>query len=174
MRFKLCLVTAFLVASAVAKTFQFTVPLSDLQEWAGVVLTTRAAQVTGHSGVHLAVKDCEMHFGGTVTDYAGTPDGWVFEPMNVCVEPFFGKSKQTNKDWTAYGDDVLNNQKGLSLTGVPRIWPEHLTGPVEDSNPNHALELHPLIRLERDADEARDFASFVHATEALAGISETT
>jgi hypothetical protein len=75
MRFKLCLVTAFLVASAAAKTFQFTVPLSDLQEWAGVVLTTRAAQVTGHSGVHLAVKDCEMHFGGTVTDYAGTPDG---------------------------------------------------------------------------------------------------
>ena len=114
-----------------------------------------------------------MHFGGTVIDYKGTPDGWVFEPMNVCVQPFFGADEQRNADWLKFGERIVNGPMPVNVTGVPRIWPEHLSGGNEDSNPNHALEIHPITKLD-DNGTPRDFSTFVFAPEGLAGISEGT
>jgi hypothetical protein len=96
----------------------------------------------------------------------------VFEPMNICIQPFFGKDTQSNKDWIDFADSVTG--KTVKLTGVPRIWPEHLTGGQGDSNPNHALELHPLVKLQDGDQPERDFTQFIFAPSGLPGISENT
>jgi hypothetical protein len=83
-----------------------------------------------------------MHFGAHTSTFQGTPDGLVLEPMNTCVQPFPGKSEQDDKDWNAFGDQMVNST--VTATGVPRIWPEHLEG-GSASNPDHAVELHPLV-----------------------------
>src|SRR5258707_9328086 len=90
-----------------AKSFVFTVPADALKSWTDDVVVTVPAELAGHSGVHQVQKDCEMHFGGTVKGYKGTPDGWVFEPMNVCVQPFFGTAKQKNADWLNFGEGLV-------------------------------------------------------------------
>ena len=151
----------------------FSVPYDDLKVWTqSIVINLKEVTVLGSSGVHRAESDCEMHFGASVKGYAGDPVGWVLEPMNVCVVPFFGKSKQANSDWIAFGASLKN--KTIGVDGVPRIWPEHLIGKDSPSNPNHAMEIHPVTRM-TVGNKLYDFTKFIFAPEGFqGGLSQTT
>lgn len=123
----------------------FTLPYEDLKVWAdNITISLDEVTILGHSGVHAVKSDCEMHLGASVKGYAGEPAGWVLEPMNVCIAPLKGQ-KYSKKEWLDWGNSLT--RKKVKVEGVPRIWPEHLRGGNEDSNPNHAMELHPLTRL---------------------------
>jgi hypothetical protein len=140
----------------------FTIPLENLKEWSqSIIVTMNNVTITGNSGVHKLENDCELHFGASIEGYRGDPSGLVMEPMNVCEEPFFGKTKQVDKNWTDFAKSLKN--KKVTAEGVPRIWPEHLEGEgTSSSNPNHALEIHPLTKL-KTADKTYDFSKFVYA-----------
>lgn len=165
-RFLVCIVAATAAAFAQGDRV-FSVPLRDLQQWAeNIVVTLDKVTITGHSGVHPLKDDCEMHFGAQVAGYSGDPAGWVLEPMNVCEKPFFGEPEQKNASWTRFARGLV--EKTVRAAGVPRIWPEHLDGEESDSNPNHAVELHPLTHLTGPGQD-RDFSSFVFAPETYQG-----
>ena len=132
-------------------------------------VTLNNVHIEGHSPVHAIASDCEMHFGAHATTFQGSPDGLVLEPMNVCVQPFPGQSEQSNSDWTTFGNGLLNST--VSATGVPRIWPEHLNGGTA-SNPDHAVELHPLASI-TSSGATTDFTD-VFAGAYRGGVGQTT
>jgi len=112
-----------------------------------------------------------MHLGARVAGYDGDPDGWVLEPMNLCVEPFFGHAQQSNKDWEDFGKSLEGAK--VRVEGVPRIWPEHLIGGSR-SNPDHAVEIHPMTRLQR-GNHVYNFTSFIYAPDGfIGGVGEDT
>jgi len=143
----------------------FSIPLEDLRTWSRKVIVPLNVEVSGHSKVHKVEADCEMHFGAKASGYDGDPDGWVLEPMNLCLESFPGKSGHSNKDWEDFGDSLKGAR--VRVEGIPRIWPEHLIG-GGPSNPNHAVELHPLVKLQR-GNHVYDFTSFVYAPDGFPG-----
>ncbi len=149
----------------------FSIPLDDLKDWSQKVTISVNVEILGHSKVHNVDADCEMHFGAHVPSYRGEPDGWVLEPMNLCLESFPGKSGHSNRDWEDFGTSLTGAR--VRVDGVPRIWPEHLVG-GGPSNPNHAIEIHPVVKLQR-GNKIYDFATFVYAPEGFpGGVSEGT
>jgi hypothetical protein len=136
----------------------FSIAIDDLKLWAEKIVVPFDARITGHSAVHPLDQDCEMHFGAQSDSFRGDPPGMVLEPMNLCVQPFFGKTQVVKKDWTNFGDGLVGST--VHVEGVPRIWPEHLIGTESDSNPHHAVELHPLTLL-KQGNTKRDFSAFV-------------
>ena len=138
----------------------FVVPLARLDDWTKcVVAEFDNVTITGNSPVHPQGDDCEMHFGAKVEGYTGDPEGVVLEPMNICVETFFARMAYKKKDWEDFGR--LLAKKKVKVEGVPRLWPEHLDGSESSSNPNHALEVHPLTRL-TIGGTTRNFSSFIY------------
>jgi hypothetical protein len=85
--------------------------------------------------------------------------------MNLCITPFPGKAVQSNKDWEDFGKSLKGAK--VRAEGVPRIWPEHLVGGAE-SNPNHAVELHPLTKLQQGT-RVFDFTSYIYAPDGFEG-----
>src|SRR5882672_2893238 len=139
----------------------FTIPINNLRDWANtVVVTVDGVRIEGHSNVHPLASDCELHFGAHSTNFQGDPDGFVLEPMNVCVQPFPGKTGQSNADWLAFANQITGTV--VIVSGVPRIWPEHLVGGNEASNPNHAVEIHPLTTV-TTGGKTIDFAPNIFA-----------
>ena len=135
---------------------EFSVPLSSLRDWAKtVVVTMQNVKIEGNSAVHALEDDCEIHFGAHTPDFSGAPDGLVMEPMNACVED--PPSPATS--WTAFAKSLKNTT--VTAAGVPRIWPEHLVG-GSDSNPDHAVELHPLASMV-SAGNTFDFSANIFA-----------
>lgn len=175
------LLLCFLVAMAVITTALtlrvgaaeriFTVPLDSLREWSTGITTSLNVQILGHSPVHDEASDCEMHLGAKLPAYDGDPVGWVLEPMNLCLEAFPGKSTASKKDWESFGDGLVGAK--VRVVGVPRIWPEHLIGGRTASNPNHAVELHPMTELQRGSNDYK-FSSFIYAPDKFEGISDRT
>jgi hypothetical protein len=158
--------------AARAAPLEFTIPLGNLRDWAGsAVATLDSVHIKGHSVVHKLDKDCEIHFGADTPAFGGNPDGLVLEPMNACIEPFPGKDVQNDADWTAFGDQITG--RTVTATGVPRIWPEHLTGGGAPSNPNHAVELHPLTAI-IFGEQTVDFSPDIFAGEFRGGVHEPT
>jgi hypothetical protein len=151
----------------------FSVPLNDLKIWSENVVVPFKAKITGHSAVHAAASDCEMHMGAALNSYGGDPPGWVLEPMNLCEELMPKMGITSKAKWEILGDTLTN--KNVTGSGVPRLWPEHLEAdPAHaDSNPSHATEIHPLVDLSLGADKY-DFSSFIYAPEELAGIKPKT
>ena len=135
-----------------------------------MVVTLDSVHIEGHSAVHPVASDCEMHLGAHTISFAGDPDGLVLEPMNACVQPLLPNTPQNNKDWTDFGDKITGTS--VTASGVPRIWPEHLIGGGA-SNPNHAVELHPLTELV-SASGTFDFAPNIFAGGFQGGLSEST
>src|SRR5215813_5174819 len=144
----------------------FSIPVEVLKNWSENIVISMDAKITGHSGVHSLQSDCEMHFGGQSDSFQGIPPGLVLEPANLCVQPFFGKTKLVRKDWLTFGESLVGAT--VKVRGVPRIWPEHLIGKESDSNPHHAVEIHPLTVLKRGTLE-RDFSSFIFDPEEYEG-----
>ena len=152
---------------------EFSVPMTNLRDWASAVITTvDQVRIEGHSKVHKVADDCEMHFGAHTPAFKGDPDGLVLEPMNACVQAFPGKSEQSDKDWTDFADKVTNATSTLRASGVPRIWPEHLVGGGV-SNPDHAVELHPLTTLV-SSGKSFDFSENIFAGDYSGGVGEPT
>ena len=151
---------------------EFSIPISNLRQWAStVVVRMPEVKIEGHSKVHRQEADCELHFGAHSTAYKGIPAGLVLEPMNVCTAPFQGEEEQRDADWINFAKRINNTV--VTVTGVPRIWPEHLTGGNEPSNPNHAIELHPLLTVETNGENF-DFSANVSAGPYRGGVSEPT
>lgn len=143
-----------------AKDRVFSIPLDDLKAWSERVVVPMTVKVTAHSQVHPRAKDCEMHFAAESDDYEGDPPGLVLEPMNLCVEPFFGKgTRRAPEKWMEFGDDATKDE-AVQAEGVPRIWPEHLVGEAKPANPHHAIELHPLTAL-TVGGKTRHFSSLI-------------
>ena len=151
---------------------EFSIPINDLREWAGtVVVTVNEVHIEGHSNVHPIASDCEVHLGAHSTSFQGDPDGLVLEPMNACVAPFPGKTAQNNADWIAFTNQITGTI--VTVSGVPRIWPEHLSGGNEPSNPNHAVEIHPLTAVVA-AGKSFDFAPNIFAGDYTGGVGQPT
>ena len=151
---------------------QFSIPMKNLTEWAKtVVVTIDQVSIEGHSKVHSIESDCELHFGGHSPNFQGDPDGLVLEPMNACVQPFPGQTEHDNADWIQFSNDITGTT--VSVSGVPRIWPEHLSGGNEPSNPNHAVEIHPLIMV-KAGGQTFDFAANVFAGDYEGGVGQNT
>jgi hypothetical protein len=151
---------------------EFSIPISNLSDWAQtVVVTVNGARIEGHSKVHPLDSDCELHFGAHSTNFQGDPDGLVLEPMNVCVAPFPGKTEQSNADWITFSNQITGTV--VTVSGVPRIWPEHLSGGNEPSNPNHAVEIHPLTSVAAGGKNF-DFAPNIFAGDYTGGVGEPT
>jgi hypothetical protein len=149
----------------------FSIPLDQLKNWSDQVVTSMNVDIAGNSKVHAIGNDCEMHFGAKMPGFRGEPDGIVLEPMNLCVEPFPGKSSQANRDWEEFGRGLKGAR--VRAEGVPRIWPEHLIG-GSDSNPDHAVEIHPMTKLQR-GNEVLTFSGFIFAPEGFdGGVGEAT
>jgi len=158
-----------------AVPLEFSIPMGNLRDWAKTVVTTLdGVKVEGHSAVHPLDQDCEMHLGVHTPAFRGNPDGLVLEPMNACVAKFPGKPGQNNADWTAFGDQLVNESGAnpLAVSGVPRIWPEHLNGGTA-SNPDHAVELHPLTSVVTQGQPV-NFGVDVFAGDYHGGVGEET
>lgn len=152
---------------------EFSIPINSLRQWASsVVVRIPEVKIEGHSKVHKPDADCELHFGANSRNYAGLPPGLVLEPMNVCTAPFEGATEQKDADWINFAEQI--NKSVVTVTGVPRIWPEHLTGGGEDSNPNHAVEVHPLLTIIDANGKLFDFSGNVSAGEYSGGVKEPT
>ena len=150
----------------------FTIPIKNLVEWSKtVVITMDAVNIEGHSNVHPLASDCELHLGAHSANFQGDPNGIVLEPMNACVQPFPGQTENNKSDWINFANEVTGTS--VSVTGVPRIWPEHLDGGNEASNPNHAVEIHPLTFL-KAGGQTFDFAPNVFAGDYEGGVKEPT
>src|ERR1044072_106621 len=152
---------------------EFSIPISNLQQWANSVLVTLDnVKIEGNSGVHLEDADCEIHFGAHAPGFKGDPDGLVLEPMNACSMPFPGKDEQKNSDYLDFAKRIEKGQD-VTVKGVPRIWPEHLHGGGA-SNPDHAVELHPLKFVEGPDGSKTDFTENLSAGEFRGGVSSPT
>jgi hypothetical protein len=92
--------------------------------------------------------------------------------MNVCEVPFPGKATHANADWESWAASLKGAR--VRVEGIPRIWPEHLVGGT-DSNPDHALELHPLTKLQR-GNRTFDFTRpYIYAPDGFpGGLSEAS
>jgi hypothetical protein len=151
---------------------EFSIPMKNLTDWAKtVVVTMDSVSIEGHSNVHSLASDCELHFGGHSPNFKGKPEGLVLEPMNVCVAVFPGKTQNNKADWLNFSDQIKDTV--VTVSGVPRIWPEHLSGGNEPSNPNHAVEIHPLTSV-KTGGQKFDFAPNVFAGEYEGGVKEPT
>ena len=159
-------------AAKAAAPKEFSIPINNLREWANsVVVNVNDVRIEGHSKVHAMDSDCEIHLGGHSTNFQGDPDGLVIEPMNACVAPFPGKTAQSNADWINFSNQITGTV--VTLAGVPRIWPEHLSGGNEPSNPDHAVEIHPLTSMVA-AGKSFDFALNIFAGDYNGGVGEPT
>jgi len=158
---------------------EFMLPLASLDQWSAHVQTTlNNVKISGHSPVHDQANDCEMHLGATSSDFAGNPNGLVLEPMNACCTDLPTPPTGVNvtsgpQEWTGWGDQLVKAQKVVTATGVPRIWPEHLIGGGA-SNPNHAVELHPLVTLAQPGGTKEDFTKNIFAGTYQGGLKEAS
>ncbi|KAB2880914.1 hypothetical protein F9K33_02845 [bacterium] len=163
MRYVLQFLFFILINSLNQETFAqkiFSVPYDFLEKCTkGITIRLDNVKITGNSNVHALEDDCEMHFGATCDDYNGDPRGLVLEPMNLCDMPYFNKEEQSNADWNQFAKQLKNRK--VSVEGVPRIWPEHLAGKESPSNPNHALEIHPVTKI-ITPQETFDFSEFIY------------
>jgi hypothetical protein len=146
--------------------------MKNLTDWAKtVVVTMDQVNIEGHSNVHPLASDCELHFGGHSPNFQGDPDGLVLEPMNVCIQPFPGETEFDKARWIQFSNDITGTV--VTVSGVPRIWPEHLSGGNEPSNPNHAVEIHPLTSV-KAGGKTFDFVNEVFAGDYEGGVGEPT
>lgn len=152
----------------------FSVPLQDLKRWSEHVVVELDAKITGHSHVHAEAQDCEMHLGAMVKGYRGVPDGWVVEPMNLCLESMPEKGIENRRDWESLGDSLTG--ASVHLAGVVRLWPEHLKANFADvsSNPAHATELHPLTKITRSGGSKLDCSALIYPPGELIGVKPKT
>jgi len=162
--------TAGAKPSKAAAPKEFSTPMKNLTDWAKtVVITMDQVSIEGHSNVHALKSDCELHFGGHTPNFKGDPDGLVMEPMNVCVQPFPNETEFQKARWLKFANDITGTV--VTVSGVPRIWPEHLVGGNEPSNPNHAVEIHPLTSVKTGA-QTFDFVTNVFAGGYEGGVQE--
>lgn len=111
--------------------------------------------------VHDVAHDCEAHVAGRLSDDSlAAPHATVLEPPNLCDAPVPG-------GWRARLQRGFGHRT-CEAAGFPRVYMEHWHGSLGATNPQHMLELHPLLSLEC-GDSAIDFRPFLRA---LPGMSQ--
>jgi hypothetical protein len=127
---------------------QFEFTEAFLKDWAEHPIRDMAVTLDCAGPVHPAAQDCELHIGSQLTDSSiGDFEGIVLEPPSICADQ--------GSNWRA----KINTFKDQACVGhgFPRAWPEHLTSGSGCSNPNHILEVHPLLTLKCGTDDPIDF-----------------
>jgi len=127
---------------------QFELSEATITQWAADPLHDLSVMLDCAGPVHPAANDCELHIGAKLDDPSiGDFTGIVLEPPNVCAEH--------GKNWRT----AINALTGKHATahGFLRAWPEHLTSGSGCSNPNHILEVHPLLTLQSGNQDVLDF-----------------
>lgn len=160
MRALVIIVAACLSAiSLFAQERQSRFELSEefVRSWSTQPVRDVQAKIDCAGPVHTAEKDCEIHIGAAFTDPSFTDfPNVVLEPPNLCKAP----RKPTRAE--------LNELSGEQCTanGFLRAWPEHLDNGSGCSNPDHVLEVHPMVKL-TCPDASYDFLDKLHAEEDL-------
>ena len=99
-------------------------------------------RILGPGPVHNEANDCEIHIGAELHDPAISDfPNIVLEPPNVCKDD----RKPSNQAWRNFY--ATTSGRTCVSEGFIRVWPEHLTGGVLPSNPDHFMELHPMRSL---------------------------
>lgn len=140
------LLTSPLWAQDHSSQFEFTE--SFVKDWANHPVRDVPVTLDCAGPVHPAAQDCELHIGAQLADPSiGDFQGVVLEPPSICAD---GGNKWRTK---------INEFKGASCVGhgFLRAWPEHLTTGSGCSNPNHILEVHPMLTLKCGNAEPLDF-----------------
>jgi hypothetical protein len=162
MRIRLPLVVlGMLVASAGAaqeheSRFEFTEAF--VKDWGHHPVRDLQAMLDCAGPVHPAEQDCELHIGAHLVDPSiGDFAGIVLEPPSICADG--GVTWRT----------TINAFKNESCVGrgFLRAWPEHLASGSGCSNPNHILEVHPLLTLTCGNHEPLSFADKLRVVDNL-------
>ncbi len=137
---------------------QFEFTESFLKDWANQPVRDIAVKLDCAGPVHPAAQDCELHIGAQLADPSiGDFQGVVLEPPSICVDG--GTTWRTK----------INGFHGQSCVGhgFLRAWPEHLTTGSGCSNPNHILEVHPMLTLKCGTGAPLDFTSGLRVVDGL-------
>ena len=119
------------------------------------------------SKVHPLKSDCELHLAAVPVENGLTsPEGWVVEPPYLCNPK--NKPPVGNK-WDVFYDDNFVNQDNCTVFGFPRILDEHLRGEETPTNPHHAFEIHPAVKL-TCGETTTDFTKFLTHLEGMSEI----
>jgi len=128
--------------------------------------------------VHTLDADCEIHI---ATTPEGPPLGSlpsvIVEPPNVCKFSPRGthvasESELRNKTWPAYLDTHVMG-KTCEVRGFPRIFTEHAQGDADPANPNHVLEIHPVLSIKCDGHQL-SFSTFLTYIAGMRAIKPST
>jgi hypothetical protein len=147
---------AFLLVAApmgAQRSVQFDVTEEFLRSWAARPVAALPVRLDCASKAHNAPNDCELHVGAKLADPEISDHQWiVLEPPNVCKHP--------GAKWRS----TINKHRGedCTATGFLRAWPEHLSMGQGCSNPEHFLEVHPLLSLSCGTT-TYDFTSMLRA-----------
>jgi hypothetical protein len=150
-----CLLAVPLLAQNHQSRFELTDEF--VRSWSAEPVRDVEARLDCAGPVHTAEKDCEIHIGAEFVDPSFTDfPNVVLEPPNLCQPP----RKPTRAE--------LNELSGEECTanGFLRAWPEHLDNGSGCSNPDHFLEVHPMVRM-KCPSQSFDFIDKLHAEEDL-------
>jgi hypothetical protein len=150
-----CLFSLTLLAQERQSRFELSEDF--VRSWAAGPVRDVRARIDCAGPVHPPKNDCEIHIGAAFVDSSFTDfPNVVLEPPNLCKAP----RKPTRAK--------LNELSGEECTanGFLRAWPEHLDNGSGCSNPDHVLEVHPMVTL-TCPDASYDFIDKLHAEEDL-------
>ena len=137
---------------------QFEFTEAFLRDWAQHPVRDVAVKLDCAGPVHPAAQDCELHIGAQFADPSiGDFQGVVLEPPSVCAD---GGAKVRS---------TINEFHNASCVGhgFLRAWPEHLTSGSGCSNPNHILEVHPMLTLRCGTSSPLDFTTGLRVAQGL-------
>lgn len=149
------LFTSALLAQEYQSRFELTEEF--VRSWSAEPVRDVDAVIDCAGPVHTPEKDCEIHIGAAFADPSFTDfPHVVLEPPNLCKTPREPKRAELNE---LSGEPCIAN-------GFLRAWPEHLKNGSGCSNPDHVLEVHPLVRL-TCPDASYDFIDKLYAADDL-------
>jgi hypothetical protein len=134
------------------------------------LLVPLEVDLKARSAVHKLGKDCELHVAAVPVPAVANktltaPKSWVLEPPYLCKNA----SPTGSTDWETFFDEKLLSHEGpCTVVGFPRILDEHLQGEETLTNPHHAFEVHPALRM-KCGDATVEFTKFLQHH---AGMSE--
>ena len=109
-----------------------------VRSWSAEPVRDVQAVIDCAGPVHTPKNDCEIHIGAAFADPSFTDfPNVVLEPPNLCKPPREPKRADFNE---------LSGEQ-CTANGFLRAWPEHLDNGRGCSNPNHVLEVHPMVKL---------------------------
>lgn len=167
------------LAMAQEDTYDFSVSETYLTQLSkdGILPTIQVHVDARTKKVHLLAADCEIHMATTPKGELASPPSVVVEPPNVCKfappdTPTTTESRLRNVVWPNKLDDWVIGQD-CEVTGFPRIFTEHAQGAGDPANPNHVLEIHPVLSIKCGSNQL-DFTSYLVAIPGMRAVKPDT